>query len=97
MANYINSIMSSRLSDIMWLLEQVLFKKFDARLSEFLLFHRDEDNKIKMTHEEIANHMGSAREVVSRMLKHFESNGVIKLFRGGIEIINEDELIDISD
>lgn len=96
MSKYVNSIMSSRLSDVMWILEQVLFKKFDSRLAEFLLFHRDKEDKIKMTHEEIANHLGSAREVVSRMLKHFESNDIIKLFRGGIEILNEDELIKLS-
>lgn len=96
MSKYVNSIMSSRLSDVMWILEQVLFKKFDSRLAEFLLFHRDEEDKIKMTHEEIANHLGSAREVVSRMLKHFESNDIIKLFRGGIEILNKDELIKLS-
>ena len=41
MSKYVNSIMSSRLSDVMWILEQVLFKKFDSRLAEFLLFHRD--------------------------------------------------------
>ena len=62
-------------------------------LQEFLsLIHILKDNRVDMTHEQIANHLGSAREVVSRMLKHFLSDGFIRLYRGGIEIINEDEL-----
>ena len=91
MANYVNTLMASRFSDIIWLLEQVMVKRFDLRLAEFLLFHM-KDNRVDMTHEQIANHLGSAREVVSRMLKHFLSDGFIRLYRGGIEIINEDEL-----
>ena len=94
-SNYINQIMASRFSDVTWLLEQVMFKKFDQRLSEFILFHMDDSKKVKMTHEQIANHLGSAREVVSRMLKHFSDCGYIKLYRGGIEIINEDELYNL--
>lgn len=96
-SNYINEIMASRLSDVMWLLEQVMFKKFDQRLAEFIIYHMGEDNKLKMTHEQIANHLGSAREVVSRMLKHFSACGFIKLYRGGIEVIDEDALSNLSE
>ncbi|MCO8193929.1 Crp/Fnr family transcriptional regulator [Anaerofustis sp. NSJ-163] len=96
-SNYINEIMASRFSDVMWLLEQVMFKKFDQRLAEFVLYHMNDDKKLNMTHEQIANHLGSAREVVSRMLKHFVSCGYIKLYRGGIEVVDEKGLYGISE
>ena len=65
-ANYTNEIMAARFSDVMWTVEQVLWKSMDKRLAAFLLEEsRIEDtNKLAMTHEKIANHMGTAREVV---------------------------------
>jgi len=47
---------------------------------------------LKITHEKIAAHMGSAREVVTRMLKYFQTEGLVKLSRGTIEIIDYEEL-----
>lgn len=83
-----------RFSDVMWAMEQILFMGADKRLAIFL---QDEivntgENTIKMTHEQIARYMGSAREVVSRMLKYFESEGIVKLARGEIQIINKEKL-----
>ncbi|MDF2615887.1 MAG: transcriptional regulator, Crp/Fnr family [Sedimentibacter sp.] len=83
-----------RFSDVMWAIEQILFTSFDKRLATFLL---DESSKnkspdIKLTHDQIAKYMGSAREVVSRMLKNFESLGIVKLSRGLIHIDDKDEL-----
>lgn len=89
-ANYTNELMASRFSEVMWLFEQVMFYSFDKRLANFLqnevsIFG---SNVLTLTHEEIANHLGSAREVVSRMLKHFQNDHVVKLSRGSIEIID---------
>ena len=83
-----------RFSDVMWALQQILFMSFDKRLTIFLL---DEISKtgstiIEMTHEQIAKYVGSAREVVSRMLKYFEKEGFVKLSRGKIEVIDKVEL-----
>ena len=83
-----------RFSDVMWTMEQILFMSFDKRLAIFLV---DECSKKKttsltLTHSAIATYMGSAREVVSRMLKYFESEGIVTLSRGGIEIINMKKL-----
>lgn len=83
-----------RFSDVMWAIEQILFTSFDKRLATFLL---DESSKnkspdIKLTHDQIAKLMGSAREVVSRMLKNFEKLGIVKLSRGLIHIVDKDEL-----
>jgi CRP/FNR family transcriptional regulator len=83
-----------RFSDVMWAIEQILFTSFDKRLATFLL---DESSKnkspdIKLTHDQIAKYMGSAREVVSRMLKNFETLGIVKLSRGLIHIVDKDNL-----
>ena len=90
LANYTNQIMASRLSEIMWLIEQVMWKSFDKRLAAFLMEESVlEDSLIlKITHEKIANHLGTAREVVTRMLKYFQTEGVVSLTRGTIEIID---------
>ncbi len=91
MANYMNQIMAGRLSEVMWLMEQIMWKSFDKRLASFLLEEcRVEENTVlKITHEKIANHLGTAREVVTRMLRYFQSEGMIKLTRGTVEIIDQ--------
>lgn len=94
LANYTNEIMASRFSYVMWLLEQVMWKSFDKRLAEFLLNEAniEDSNILKITHETIGNHLGSPREVVTRMLKYFVDEGIISLSRGSIEILNKKEL-----
>lgn len=89
-ANYTNRLLSSRFSEVMWLMEQVMWKSFDKRLAAFLLEEKDLENSLslKITHEKIANHMGTAREVVTRMLRYFQSEGLVKLTRGSVEITN---------
>jgi len=93
-ANYTNRIISSRFSEVMWLMEQVLWKSFDKRLASFLLDEMNitGDSTISMTHEKIASHLGTAREVVTRMLKYFQSEGLVKLSRGTVEIIDKEGL-----
>lgn len=93
-ANYANKIMASRFSDVMWLMDQIMFKSFDVRLAEFLLEESnvEQGDILTITHEKIANHMGSAREVVSRMLKYFQTEGIVKLSRGNIEIADRKRL-----
>ena len=94
MANYMNQIMASRLSEIIWLMEQIMWKSFDKRLAAFLLEESvlEGINALKITHEKIANHMGTAREVVTRMLRYFQSEGMVKLTRGTVEIVDEGRL-----
>jgi len=93
-ANFTNEIMSSRMSDVMWVLEQMLFMSFDKRLAHFLIEQADLEKSaiLKITHEQIANHLGSAREVVTRMLKYFSEEGFILLKRGSITILDKDGL-----
>lgn len=93
-ANYTNELMASRFSDVMWLMEQIMWKSFDKRLAAFLLEEStlEGDNTLKLTHEIIANHLGTAREVVTRMLRYFQSEGMVKLARGIVEITNTEKL-----
>lgn len=92
--NYVYKNTVDRFSDVMWAMEQILFTSFDRRLASFLYDEmiKIKSNKIKLTHEQIAKYVGSAREVVSRMLKSFESQGILKLSRGTIEIVDKDKL-----
>ena len=85
----------SRFSDVMWVMQQILFMSMDKRLAIFLL---DESSKthsdvIKLTHEQIAKYMGSAREVVTRMLKYFTNEGMVSYSRSeGIRLLDKKRL-----
>ena len=89
----------SRFSDVMWVMQQILFMGMDKRLAIFLL---DEASKtgsdtIKLTHEQIAKYMGSAREVVTRMLKYFNTEGMISASRTeGIKLLDKKRLRDLA-
>lgn len=94
LANYTNEIMASRFSEVMWLMEQIMWKSFDQRLAAFLLEEAglEGSNQLKLTHEIIGNHLGSAREVVTRMLRYFQNEGMVKLSRGTVEILDPEKL-----
>ena len=94
MANYANQLMATRFTDVMWLVEQIMWKSFDKRLAAFLLeeCNLEGTQKLQITHENIAAHLGSAREVVTRMLKHFQTEGMVALTRGTITITDPDKL-----
>ena len=84
----------SRFSDVMWVLQQILFMSMDKRLAIFLLDESSRlgSNTIELTHEQIAKYMGSAREVVSRMLKYFSSEGMVEVSRKGVRITDKKRL-----
>ena len=98
-SNYSRSLLSSNFSELMWLMEQIMWKSFDKRLASFLLEEAaiEGSNSLKITHEKVANHMGTAREVVTRMLRYFQSEGMVKLTRGGIELCDLNKLKAISE
>ncbi len=89
--NFSLRVVVDKFSDVMWAMEQILFMSFDRRLAIFLLDEsaRSGDDTITLTHEQIAKYMGSAREVVSRMVKYFAKEGIIETHRGGIRIIDK--------
>ena len=94
LANYTNEIMASRFSEVMWLMEQVMWKRFDQRLAQFLLEESalEGTQTLYLTHEKIANHLGTAREVVTRMLRYFQSEGMVQLRRGVVELTDRAKL-----
>lgn len=87
-SDYTNQLMSSRFSDVMWIMEQTLFSSFDSRLASFLLEQSEVESSamLTITHDEIARHLGSAREVVTRMLKYFAAEEAVALSRGKITL-----------
>ena len=93
-SNYARTLLSSNYSELMWLMEQIMWKSFDKRLAAFLLEEAslEHDPVLKITHEKIAAHMGTAREVVTRMLRYFQNEGMVKLTRGTIEITDKKKL-----
>ena len=86
-ANYTNELMATRFSDVMWL-------SLDKRVASFLLEETSIEgtNELKITHETIANHLGSHREVITRMLRYFQGEGLVKLSRGKITILDPKRL-----
>ena len=99
-AKYTNDLMATRFTELMWLVEQIMWKSFDKRLAKFLLdeyYLEGEPETLKITHEIIAGHLGTAREVVTRMLKYFQNEGMVKLTRGSIAIVDEVRLSDLAE
>lgn len=88
----------SRFSDVMWVMQQILFMSMDKRLAIFLSDEsaRTGSDTIALTHGQIARYMGSAREVVSRMLKYFAGEGIVEVSRGGVTILDKKRLRDLA-
>ena len=90
--------MASRFSDVMWLVDQLINKKLDSRLAALLIEESGlaGGNVLTVTHEELGNHLGSVREVITRMLRYFQSEGIVRLTRGRIEITDFEKLKQIA-
>ena len=98
-SSYSRSLLSGNFTELMWLMEQIMWKSFDKRLAAFLLEESaiEESSTLKITHEKIASHLGTAREVVTRMLRYFQSEGMVQLERGGLTILDEKKLQKLCD
>lgn len=99
LANYVNELMATRFSEVMWLIEQIMWKSVDKRLAGFLLEESTLEGTdiLKLTHETIANHMGTAREVITRMLRYFQNEGYVKLTRGTVELSDREGLEELAE
>ena len=91
---YTNELMATHFSDVMWQMDQILNKKMDSRLAALLLEESAlaGSDSVSSTHENLARHLGSAREVVSRLLQYFASEGLIRLGRGSILLLDRPAL-----
>lgn len=86
MRGFIFETMTRALVDVTSLLEDVAFRSIESRLAALLVQHADDEGLIRMRHEDIAAELGTAREVVSRILESFERQGIIGLARGRIAV-----------
>ena len=91
---YLYKAATEKFSDVMWTMQQILFQKIDKRVAGFLwdeMSHTG-NRTLSLTHEEVAKYIGSAREVVTRVLKYLAENEVISLGRGKIHIEDKEKL-----
>ena len=97
-ANYTNELMAARFSEVMWRMEQVMWKSMDKRIAAFLLEEAAIEGtaRLSLTHETIARHLGTHREVVTRMLRYLQSEGMVRLSRGAVELLDEKRLSALS-
>ncbi len=96
--NFALRVAAERFSDVMWAMQQILFMSFDKRLALFICdeLARTGGDTLHMTQDQIAKYMGSAREVVSRMLKYFASEGLVEVARGGVRVLDRQRLREIA-
>ena len=90
---YVFSLMAERVSDIIATVEEVAFRRMDTRIARYLLESTDGEEAVAITHQEIAYDLGTAREVVSRVLKEFERDGLVSLSRGEVAVLDRQRLI----
>jgi CRP/FNR family transcriptional regulator len=85
---FVFDLLSQRLSTVMAVVEEIAFRRMDARIASLLLAHVGMQNPIRITHQEIASELGSSREVISRLLEDFSERGLIRSGRGEIEVLD---------
>lgn len=90
--DFVFDLLSQRLSTVMAVVDEVVFHRMDRRVANFLLKRGREENPIHVTHQEIASDLGSSREVISRLLEDFISDGSIRSGRGIVEILDFEAL-----
>ncbi len=97
-SGFTNQLLATRFTDVMWLIEQIMWKSFDQRLAGFLIEEcsLEETTTLKITHEQIAGHLGTAREVVTRMLRYLQDEGMVRLSRGAVELTDIERLRGLS-
>jgi CRP/FNR family transcriptional regulator len=95
--DFVFDLLSERLSKVMSIVDEVVFRRMDARLASFLLTKFREQNPIRITHQEIASELGSSREVMSRLLEELSQRGMVRVSRGEIEILDADGLKSLAE
>lgn len=90
--DFVFNLVSERLASVMVIVDQVAFQRMDYRVAKFLLDRSELHNPVNITHQEIANEIGSSREVISRLLEDFAHRDLIRLSRGEVEVLDSDGL-----
>jgi CRP/FNR family transcriptional regulator len=89
---FVFDLLSQRLASVMEIVDEVAFRRMDTRLAAWLLTHTQNQNPMRITHQEIAAELGSSREVISRLLEDFSERGFISVGRGEIELLDAEGL-----
>jgi CRP/FNR family transcriptional regulator len=89
---FVFEMLSQRLSSVMAIVEEVAFRRMDARIASLLIERGLRSDLIHITHQEIASELGSSREVISRILEDFSAQGMVEVSRGVIKILDRDSL-----
>ncbi len=90
--DFVFNLVSERLASVMEIVDEVAFQRMDRRIASFLLERSQFQNPINITHQEIANEIGSSREVISRLLEDFAERGMVQLSRGEVQILDSEGL-----
>jgi CRP/FNR family transcriptional regulator len=90
--DFVFNLVSERLARVIEIVDVVAFQRLDRRVASFLLKRSQHQNPIKITHQEVANEVGSSREVISRLLEEFTKQEFVRLSRGEIEILDPEGL-----
>ena len=85
---FIFDLLSQRLFTVMAIIDEVAFRRMDRRVASLLLSQARKQNPLRITHQEIASELGSSREVISRLLEDFVSDGSIRSGRGTVEVLD---------
>jgi CRP/FNR family transcriptional regulator len=93
--DFVFNLLSQRLSAIMAIVDEIAFRRMDARVAALLLVRAQTQSPLRITHQEIASELGSSREVISRLLEDFSERGLIHLGRGEIEILDHEGLVSL--
>lgn len=94
---FVFSAYSRRITDLFAIIEEVAFQRMDIRLAQKLLAIAPEGDAIRTTHQKLAAELGSAREVVSRLLQEFQRRGAVEVGRGEIRIRDRDALVRLAE
>jgi CRP/FNR family transcriptional regulator len=89
---FVFELLSQRLATVMAIVDEIAFRRMDARLASLLLTRSRVQNPMRITHHEIAAELGSSREVISRLLEDFSERGFVRVGRGEVEVLDTDEL-----
>lgn len=93
---FVFNLLSVRLTNVLTLVDDLVFRRMDARTASFLLQRSQTQNQIAVTHKEIAAELGSSREVISRILEGMAASGVLRSTRGMLEILDFEALNQLS-
>jgi CRP/FNR family transcriptional regulator, anaerobic regulatory protein len=85
---FVFELLSQRLSTVIAIVDEIAFRRMDARIASLLIARAQTQNPLRITHQEIASELGSSREVISRLLEDFSERGLIRSARGEIEVFD---------